>query len=75
MYIKDLVDLVYKESKQIMKNTKYENNWYSFHEALMLFVNDQYSKYMERKGILKNWFLPENDLNKDTIYYNRQIRN
>ena len=30
---------------------------------------------MKEKGILKHWLLPENDLNKDTIYFNRPIGN
>ena len=73
--ITELVNFVYNESKKIMKNTQYENNWYFYHDALPLFVNEQCRKYMEQKGILKHWLLPENDLNIDTIYYNRPIGN
>ena len=46
-----------------------------YHDELPLFVNKECRAYMEEKGILKHWLLPEFDLNEGTIYFNRPIGN
>ena len=52
--------------KDGFKGTKYEDDWYFFHDALSVMVCKQCQDWMESEGWLKHWILPQHGCNADT---------
>ena len=73
--ITEMVQHIYDESKRIMMGTNYEDNWFFYHDALSLMTSKECKKWMDEKGILKHWILPENGLNDGTNYAKRPVGN
>ena len=73
--ITDMVTHIYEKSAEVMKNTKYKDNWMFYHDALTLMTANDCKEWMHNKGILKHWILPVNGLNKGTPYYGHPIGN
>ena len=66
--ITTIVRHIIEESAKIMKNTKHENDWYFYHDALSLMTSSHTKDWMEKEGIYHRWLLPKNGLNKGTPY-------
>ena len=64
--IKELIDYMYNQSKNVFKYTKYESNFYIYHNALAQLNENETIAYMQQKGIDKHWILPLHGLNKGT---------
>ena len=73
--VTEMVMHIYEKSADIMKDTKYKDNWLFYHDALTLMKVEDCKDWMKGKGIFKHWILPMNDLNKGTSYYGHPIRN
>jgi len=67
--VRDMVRHIYSKSKELMKGTKYEDNWFFYHDALSLMKAKDTKDWMENEGILKHWILPEFDLNAERPRY------
>ncbi|GFH53203.1 hypothetical protein CTEN210_09679 [Chaetoceros tenuissimus] len=57
--IHKLIDHVYENTRKHFVGTKYEKNFYFYHDALSLMTSKDAIKYMKEKGIYKHWLLPE----------------
>ena len=73
--IHDLVNDIYLHSENIFKGTKGEKSWMLHHDALSLTASEECKKYMQRRGILDRWILPELYLNDSIPYANRPVGN
>ncbi len=66
---------IYKHSKQIFKGTKYENDWYFYHDALSFMTCKQCQDFMIKQDIYKHWILPLHNINAGTVYAGRPVGN
>ena len=57
-----LVDYIYEQTRAKFVGTEYESNFFFYHDALSLMTAKECKKYMEEKGILEHWILPEHGL-------------
>ena len=57
--ITDLVEHMVKESEKVFQNTRYENNWYFYHNALTLMTLKECRNWMEKRNCEKHWLLSE----------------
>ena len=73
--INTIVQKIYDNSKEIFKGTKYEHDWYFYHDALSLMTSNSCKKFMTERGIINHWILPQNGLNGNSKYSNRPIGN
>ena len=62
---------MYNQSKNVFKYTKYESNFYIYHDALTQLNENETIAYMQQKGIDKHWILPLHGLNKGTRWEHR----
>ena len=60
--VTDLVEHMIEESSKAFKNTKHEDDWVFFHDALSLMRAKSCKIWMEKHGYLKRWILPSSDL-------------
>ena len=60
--VTDLVEHMIEESSKAFKNTKHEDDWVFFHDALSLMRAKSCKIWMEKRGYLKRWILPSSDL-------------
>ena len=56
-----------------MRGTKFEDNFYFYHDALSLMTAAETRKWMLEIDYEKYWVLPMKDLNKGTTYHNRPV--
>ena len=73
--ITTVVQQIYENSKEIFKGTKYEQDWYFYHDVLSLMTSNSYRKFMTKRGIINHWILPEQGLNEVSKYINRPVGN
>ena len=57
-----LVDYIFEQTKAKFVGTEYESDFFFYHDALSLMTAKECKKYMEEKGYLKHWILPEQGL-------------
>ena len=62
--VTDLVEHVMRVAIDYFKDTKFENNWFLYHDALSLMTAIDCQAWMQEKGYLKHWILPELGLNQ-----------
>jgi hypothetical protein len=67
--ITDMVYHIYTKSKELMKGTRYENDFFFYHDALSLMNAIDTKRWMADNGILKHWILPELGLNAERPRY------
>ena len=73
--INTFVMKIYKHSKQVFKGTKYENDWYFYHDALSFMTCKQCQYFMIKQDIYKHWILPLHNINAGTVYAGRPVGN
>ena len=73
--IHDIVNNIYLHSEKIFKGTKGEKSWMLYHDTLSLMTSEECKKYMQGRGILDRWILPELGHNDGTPYANHPVRN
>jgi len=71
--IKELITHVVEETRRVMRGTKFEDNFYFYHDALSLMTAAETRKWMLEMDYEKYWLLPMKDLNKGTTYHNRPV--
>ena len=74
MCIKELIKHIHDKSESVMKRTKYENDWFFYHDALSLMTAKTTITWMKEQGYYKRWVLPLG-INKGTPFFGRPIGN
>jgi hypothetical protein len=46
------------ETEKLFKGSKYEDDWFVYHDALCLMTASDTKKWMEEQGYLKRWIRP-----------------
>ena len=64
---------MYNRTKEAYQGTKYENNFFFYHDALFLMMSAKNRRWMAEQGILKHQILPENGLNANIKGYKERI--
>jgi hypothetical protein len=54
-----LVEHMWTETEKIFEGSKYENDWFIYHDALSLMTASDTKKWMEDKDYLKRWIRPK----------------
>ena len=67
--VRDLVTHIVAVGQERRKDLKYADDWYFYHDALSFMTSNETKIWMEKKGWLKHWILPQHDLNKHIKYY------
>jgi hypothetical protein len=77
--VTDYILDIYNEGRRIYHGTDYEASWMFYHDALNQMTEKDTMKWMQEKGILKHWILPEQMLLHDipglSAYRDRPIGN
>lgn len=79
--ITDLVQHMYDEARKLFnpENDPEKDDWWIYHDALTQMTAKETKDWMEEKGILKHWILPEQGLYEDEkdlrAYYGRPVGN
>ena len=73
--VTDLVEHIVKESAKMMENTRFEHNWYFYHDALSLMKAKECTDWMKESDTFKRWILPLNELNKGMPYAGHPVGN
>ena len=60
--ITDYIEHIMHESKKVMQGTKYQDDWYFYHDALSLMTSVKTKEWMKSKGYYKHWILAKNNL-------------
>ena len=60
--ITHMVEHIVKESSKFFKETKYEETWCFYHDALSLMTGKETVKWMKEKDYYKYWLIPTNNL-------------
>ena len=68
--IKELITHVVEETRRVMSWTKFEDNFYFYHDALSFMTADETRKWMREMDYEKYWLLQMKDLNIGTTYHN-----
>ena len=63
--ITEVVKHIVTASAKLYKGTKYENNWFFYHDALSLMTSTATLEWMVKQGYFKYWILPVLGLNED----------
>lgn len=72
--ITHLIEHIYQESERLMQGTKYQDNWYFYHDALTLMTSNSSITWMKENNYYDRWLLPA-EINKGTRYYGRPVGN
>ena len=64
---------IYECTKEYFTNTEFKDNFYFFHDALLLMTSKGTVEWMKEKGIYKHWLLPMKGLNEGTRYAGRPV--
>jgi hypothetical protein len=54
-----LIEHMWTETEKMFKGSKYEDDWYIYHDALTLMTATDTKLWMEEKGYLKRWIRPK----------------
>ena len=71
--IKELIIHVVEETRRVMSRTKFQDNFYFYHDALSLMTAAETRNWMREQDYEKYWLLPMKDLNIGTTYHNRPV--
>ena len=73
--VTDMVTHIYLESAKLMKGNAFENDFYFYHNELLLMKAKECRQWVEENGMLKHWILPCNRLNAKTTYEGMPVGN
>ena len=73
--ITDLIRFMMKESDKPMKESVHEDDFFIFHDALVLMTAKEKIKWMKEKKCFHRWLLPMNGLQDGTPYPGRPVVN
>ena len=64
-----------EQSAAVMRGTKFEDNWYVYHDSLSIMTAAKTKKWMQDKGYLRRWILPTEDLYCDDLELKKRYSN
>lgn len=70
-----LIEHMVKESKSILKGSKWETKMMFYHDALSQLTCEDTKNWMKDKGFYDHWVLPKLGLNEGTVFANRPVGN
>lgn len=73
--VTELIEHMVNESAKFYKNTKYEDTWYFYHDALSQLSDKKTKAWMREKGYMKRWLLPVNGCCAGTLFFGRPVGN
>ena len=69
--IADLIRFIMKEAEKLMKGSVHEDDFFIFHDDLVLMKAKETIKWMKENNYFHSWLLPMNGLQDGTTYYGR----
>jgi hypothetical protein len=60
--ITEMIEFMMVSAAKVFKGTTHELDWVFYHDALSLMTAKETMEWMQQKGYLKRWILPENGL-------------
>ena len=66
--ITDLIRFMMKEAENLMKGSVHEDNFFIFHDALVLMTAKETIEWTKEKNCFHCWLLPMNGLQDGTPY-------
>ena len=66
--ITDLIRFMMNELEKLMKGSVHEDNFFIFHDALVLITAKEKINWMRKNGYLHQWLLPLNEIQDGTPY-------
>jgi hypothetical protein len=66
-----MVEHIVDKTREVMKDTKYENYFYSYHAAISQMTCRKTTAWMIMTGYINHWILPSSGVNSGTIYAKR----
>lgn len=73
--ITELIEHMITQSQILMNGTRFQDNWYFFHDALSLMTAKSTVQWMISKDYYKHWLLPLENLNFGTKFHGRPTGN
>ena len=73
--INDLIRFMINESEKLMNGLVHKNNFFIFHDALVLITSKETINWMRQNSYLHIWLLPPNVLQDRTPYAVRHVGN
>ena len=64
-----------KEAENLMKGSVHEDDFFIFHDALVLMTTKEMFEWMKEKNYFHRWLLPMNGLHDRTPYAGRPVGN
>ena len=71
----DLIRFMINEAEKLMKGSVHEEDFFIFHDALVLMTAKETINWMRQNGYLHRWLLPLNVLQDVTPYAGRTVGN
>jgi len=71
--ITEQVEHIITVCTEAFKGTVHEEDWLFYHDALVQMTDKKCQEWMETKGWLKRWLLPQHGCNDGTAYANRPV--
>ena len=73
--VTDLIRFMMNEAEKLMKGSVHEDDFYIFHDTLVLMPAMETINWMKQKGYLHRWLLPLNGLQDGTPYAGLPVGN
>ena len=73
--ITELVEKIYKASKDAFKQTIHKDTWYFYHDALTQLTAKSTVAWMQAKGYYSRWLTPQLGLNAGTRWEGKPVGN
>ena len=73
--ITDMIWFMMKESENLMKGSVHEDDFFIFHDSLVLMTAKETIKWMKENNCFHSWLLPMNGLQDGIPYAGRPVGN
>ena len=73
--IRDLVQHIHDQTKEVYLGTSHENDWFFYHDALKQMTAKSTVVWMKEKGYYNRWLIPQLGLNEGMLYVCRPVGN
>ncbi len=68
-----LVKLMHDETQRVFQGTTHKHTWMFYHNALSLMSSKECQQYMDETGMVKQWIMPKQGLNRDCRYEGKVV--
>ena len=74
-FITDMIRFMMKEAENLMKGSVHEDDFFIFHDALVLMTAKETIEWTKEKNYFHRWLMPMNGLQDRTTYAGRPVGN